>query len=55
MFDHLTTCECVRVCSVVSDFFRPRGLSPSRLLCPWDSFKARILEWVAISISRGST
>ena len=27
---------------------------PSRLLCPWD-FPARILEWVAISFSRGSS
>ena len=26
--------------------------SPPRLLCPWD-FQARILEWVAISSSRG--
>ena len=24
-------------CSVVSDSLRPRGLRPSRLLCPWDS------------------
>ena len=23
-------------CSVVSDSFQPRGLQPSRLLCPWD-------------------
>ena len=23
--------------SVVSDFLRPHGLQPTRLLCPWDS------------------
>ena len=26
-----------------------------RLLCPWDFFQAGILEWVAISYSRGSS
>ena len=25
------------ICSVVSDFFRPHGLQPTRLLCPWNS------------------
>ena len=30
----------------------PYRLQPARLLCPWD-FQARILEWVAISSSRG--
>ena len=24
-------------CSVVSDSWRPHGLQPTRLLCPWDS------------------
>ena len=33
---------------------QPHGLKPARLLCPWDS-PARILEWVAISSSRGSS
>ena len=36
---------------------QPRDLDtfvPTRLLCPWD-FQARILEWVAISFSRGSS
>ena len=31
--------ECMHVCSVisvVSDFLRPHGLQPTRLLCPWD-------------------
>ena len=28
---------CVSVCSVMSDSLGPRGLSPPRLLCPWNS------------------
>ena len=40
------------VCSQLYLTLRPRGLYPPRLLCPWD-FPARILEWVAISSSRG--
>ena len=32
----------------------PHGLQPTRLLCPWDS-PARILEWVAMLFSRGSS
>ena len=28
---------CVRVCSVMADSLRPRGLQPARLLCPRDS------------------
>ena len=42
------------VASVASDSLRPHGLSPTRLLCPWDS-PGRILEWVAISSSRKSS
>ena len=42
------------VCSAVSDSLWPCGLQPTRLLYPWD-FPARILEWVAISFSRGSS
>ena len=30
------------------------GLYSARLLCPWKIFQANILEWVAISFSRGS-
>ena len=33
-------CVCVRVCVshiVMFDFLRPRGLTPARLLCPWNS------------------
>ena len=41
-------------CSVVSDSLRPYGLQPTNLLCPWD-LQARILEWVAIPFSRGSS
>ena len=32
----------------------PMDLCPARLLCPWD-FLARILEWVAIPFSKGSS
>ena len=41
-------------CWVVSNSFGCCGLEPTRLLCPSD-FPARILEWVAISSSRGSS
>ena len=40
------------MCSVVSDSLQPRGLQPTRLLCPRDF--PRILEWFAVSSSRGS-
>ena len=40
-------------CSVVSNFLRPHGLQPTRLLCLWNS-PARILEWKAIPFSRES-
>ena len=33
---------------------RPHGLWPARLICPWD-FSGKILEWVTISFSRGSS
>ena len=39
-------------CSAVSDSWQLHGLQPTRLLCLWD-FAARILEWVAVSFSRG--
>ena len=46
---------CVHsVASVVSDSLQPHGPEPSRLLCPW-ILQARILEWVGISSSRGSS
>ena len=31
------------------------GLQPTKLLPPWEILQARILEWVAISFSRGSS
>ena len=43
---------CTCVCSVVSDSLQLCALQPTRLLCPWDF--PRILEWVAVSSSRGS-
>ena len=27
---------CVHMCSVMSNYLRPHGLYPARLLCPWD-------------------
>ena len=39
--------------SVISYSLWPHGLQPTRFLCPWD--QARILEWVAIPSSRGSS
>ena len=37
--------------SVVSDPQRPRGLQPTRLLCPWGFPSKRVLEWGAIAFS----
>ena len=39
-------------CSVMSDSLWLNELQPARFLCPWNS-QTRILEWVAISFSRG--
>ena len=47
-------CVCACVCSVISDSLQPHELWSARLLCPWN-FPARILEWVAISYSWGSS
>ena len=44
----------VHVYSIVSDSWRPHGLWPASLLCSW-TFQAILLEWVAISYSRGSS
>ena len=46
--------SCLHACSGISDSLQLHGLQPTRLLCPWN-FQARILEWVAISYSRGSS
>ena len=39
---------------VVSNSLGSHGLRSTRLLCPW-ILQARVLEWVAISFSRGSS
>ena len=47
----------LRVCSVpqlYSTLWQPCGLQPARVLSPW-IFQARILDWVVISSSRGSS
>ena len=44
---------CVLSHSVVSDSLWPHGLQPASLLCL--DFQTRILEWVSISPSRGSS
>ena len=56
---HLNTVLCVRCCvqllsSVTSDSLWFCGLQPTRPLCLWN-FLERILEWVDISYSRGSS
>ena len=40
--------------SVVSNSLWPHDLKSTRLLCPW-ILQARLLEWAAISFSRGSS
>ena len=40
-------------CLVMSDSLQPPGLEPTRLLS--EILYARILEWVAVSVSRGSS
>ena len=47
--------EVVVLLSRVWFFCDPMDCSPSRLLCPVGFSQARILEWVAISFSRGSS
>ena len=51
--------KCVHSCavlshSVVSHSLRLHELEPARLLCPW-ILQARILEWIAMHSSRGSS
>ena len=36
-WEWIKVCMCVPSCSAVSDFLRPCGLKPARLLCPWES------------------
>ena len=48
-------CVCVGVsCSGVPNSWPTHGLQPARLLCPW-GFPGKILKWVAILFSRGSS
>ena len=56
LFHHLRgKVSCLCVCSITkSCLLRPYGLQPARLLCAWVAH-ARILAWVAISLSRGSS
>ena len=48
---------CLFVCLVAKSCLTllwPHGMKPTRLLCAW-IFLARILDWVAISFSRGTS
>ena len=48
---------CSPVChapSVVSGSWRPCGLQPTRLVCPW-ILQASMLEWLAVPFSRESS
>ena len=47
------SCVCVVTLSCLT-LYDPKDCNPTRLLSPWD-FLARILEWVAIPFSRGSS
>ena len=49
----MTLVVVLSLCLVESGSLQPHGLWPAWLLCPWD-FPARILEWGAVSSSRGS-
>ena len=49
-----SSCCCCLVTSVGSVSLWCYGLQPARLLCPW-IVQAKILEWVAIPFSRGSS
>ena len=56
MFDEKRVCVCVCVCcSVVSDSFRLHELYSPPGFSVHGISQARILEWVAISSSRGSS
>ena len=45
---------CAKSLQLCPTLMRPYGLQPARLFCPW-VLQARILEWMAISFSRGSS
>ena len=39
-------CMCLLSASVMSDSFRPFGLEPVRLLCPWDFSDKKYWSWL---------
>ena len=45
---------CCLIAKLCPTLGTPWTVQPSRLFCPWD-FSPRILEWVAVSSSRGSS
>ena len=45
--------HCVLSCFRQVRLLKPYGLWPTRLLCPWDSPRQEILEWVTMPSSRG--
>ena len=47
-------CCCYLVTQSCPILLGPHGLYPTSLLCPWNS-PGKILEWVAISFSKGSS
>ena len=48
-------CVCARARSVMSDLYNPMDCSPPGSSSVHGISQARILEWIAISISRGSS
>ena len=52
MCEHVCACVCACTCSVMSDSLKTHRLSPPGSAVH-GIFHARILEWVAISYSRG--
>ena len=46
---------CIQVTSVVSNSLQPYGLQPTKLFSVHGILQARILEWVAMPSSRGSS
>ena len=51
----MCVCECALSRSVVSDSLRPPGTAARQALLSVGIFQARILEWVAMPSSRGSS
>ena len=49
------TFNCVCVWSVILDSLWPHGLWPARILRPWNFPWTRMLVWIEISYSRGSS